>query len=109
MSNGYFIRKSAICGFREIAEKTATYVAVKADEGVWFKMNDTSALSLKLPNDTTGELEVTTKFLISKEGTGDVTIIADTGANVLGDSTHIGNQYDVRTAIKEASDTWRVY
>ena len=73
------------------------------------RMTSSSANSVTIPNDTTANLPVGSAVLISQNGTGQTTIVADAGVTIVSPETlKIGKQYGKITAIKVAANSWEL-
>jgi hypothetical protein len=74
--------------------------------------NGTTATTITIPADATEPFPVGTELHIHQDGTGVVTVTADTGVTIrkhVNFSNHLLGQYATATVKKTAANEWRLF
>jgi hypothetical protein len=96
-------------GVADIDTKTADYTLVLADAGRVIEFNSASNLTLTVPTNATVAFATGTTIVVTRRGTGDVTV-AGPGVDLRsgGSKLKIGQQYAGIALIKIGTDEWMV-
>lgn len=91
-----------------ISFSNVNYELVLTDNGLLIEMNSSSALQLQVPTNLNEAFPIGAQVLISQYGTGQVTIVGDTGVTIRssGGKTKLAAQYAIATLIKRATNEW---
>ena len=91
-----------------ISVSNVNYELVLTDNGLLIEMNSSSALQLQIPTDLNEPFPIGAQVLISRYGTGQVTIVGDTGVTIRssGGKTKLAAQYAMATLIKRGTNEW---
>lgn len=95
-----------------VARETSWYPVV-GDEGTFMVLeNGTTNTIITIPNDVYQNFTIGSELHIHQDGTGDVTILGDSGVTVLvhaSFSTKLLGQYATATVKKTAANEWRLF
>lgn len=92
----------------EANSQTGTsYTLVLSDAGKRVARSNSSANTTTVPPNSSVAFPVNTIIFVSQDGTGDSSIVADSGVTVnTAEGLNIGGQYKMVSLIKTATDTW---
>ena len=87
---------------------TITYNIVAADAGKALICDNTSAITLTIPSDTTYDFTIGQTFLIIQKNTGSVTVQGANGVTIdsLGSKVKTNGRYSEARLIKIAANEW---
>ena len=87
---------------------TTTHTLVAADAGKALVCDNTSAITMTVPNDTTYNFTIGQTFVVIQKGTGAVTVSGAVGVTVnsKGSTVKTAGQYSEARLIKTASNEW---
>ena len=91
-----------------ISVSNVNYELVLTDNGLLIEMNSSSALQLQVPTNLNEPFPIGAQVLISRYGTGQVTIVGDAGVTIRssGGKTKLAAQYAMATLIKRGTNEW---
>jgi hypothetical protein len=95
----------------QINQQTGTsYTLALSDDGKLVQMNNSSANTLTIPNNSSVAFPIGTKIMVQKYGTGNTTIQGASGVTVRDPNSlaTISTQYDCRVIFKLNTDEWVV-
>jgi hypothetical protein len=91
----------------------SSWVPAVGDDGAFMVLtNGTTATTITIPADATEPFPVGTELHIHQDGTGVVTVTADTGVTIrkhVNFSNHLLGQYATATVKKTAANEWRLF
>jgi hypothetical protein len=95
-----------------INEQTGTYILELSDRNKMVNITSEDPQSyLGVPTDASSNFEIGSRILVSRGGTGAVSVIGDSGVviNSAQGALDLGYQYSVATLIKTGADTWILF
>lgn len=102
------ITANKLDGVLDLATKTADYTLVLADAGRVIDVNSSSNLTVTVPDNATAAFATGAQVVITRRGTGDVTIAGAGGVTLRSADSRakIGKQYAAVAVIKIGTDEW---
>jgi hypothetical protein len=87
---------------------TTTHTLVAADAGKALVCDNTSAITMTVPNDTTYNFTIGQTFVVIQKNTGAVTVQGESGVAIdsLGSKIKTNGQYSEARLIKIAANEW---
>jgi len=87
---------------------TTTHTLVAADAGKALVCDNTSAITMTVPNDTTYNFTIGQTFVVIQKNTGAVTVQGESGVAIdsLGSKNKTNGQYSEARLIKIAANEW---
>lgn len=91
----------------KIINTSSNYVASLTDSGAMIRMTSASPLTFTIMNDATVSFRLGTTFIVSRSGTGSVTLVAGSGVTINSPNTlAIAKQHGKVTITRVAANTW---
>jgi hypothetical protein len=90
-------------------EVIADYTIDQIDTNNGVAVNSASPVDITVPEDSTYDFPIGTSILVTADGTGTVTLVADVGVNILVRTPLtlvLSGQYSLVTLVKRAANTW---
>ena len=105
MAGSYY---NALLSINTQAGTSYTLTASDFTKDTTVRMTSSSANTVTIPVNSSVRLEIGSQIIITQQGTGQTTIVADTGVTINQTALKIANQYGFCTLYKVSTDNWDI-
>lgn len=97
-------------GLLDISDVSASRTLVIGDNGKTLACSSGSTITITVPPNSAVPFELGATIVLSRDGTGDVTVAAGSGVTIVSSDSKksINKQYETAALIKKATDTWQL-